>query len=393
MMDYSKKLNKTVSALKPSGIRKFFDIVSQMPDALSLGVGEPDFVTPWEIRDAAIKSLQKGYTAYTANKGIPDLRREIADFLGARYNLSYHPDSEICVTVGASEAIDLAFRAIIEPGDEVLMPDPSYVSYAPNVLLTGGIPVPIKTTAENGFKLTKEALESAITPRTKLLIVPYPNNPTGAIMTEDELKELVPVIIKHDLVVISDEIYAELTYDCRHFSIATLPGMRERTILLSGFSKAFAMTGWRLGYACAPKAIMDAIVKIHQYIIMCAPTVSQYAALEALRSGRADGYSRIAEMRDSYNMRRRFLVDAFRNIGLACFEPLGAFYVFPSVEKTGLDGEVFAEKLLQNQKVAVVPGSAFGASGQNHIRTCYACSMKVLTEAAERIGRFVEKQS
>ena len=391
-MDYNKKINQTVLGLKPSGIRKFFDIVSTMPDALSLGVGEPDFVTPWEIRDAAIKSIQKGYTAYTSNYGIPELRVELAEFLESRYGLSYRPENEICVTVGASEAIDLALRAILSPGDEVVMPDPSYVSYAPNVRLCGGVPVPVKTRAEDCFKLTKEALEAAITPRTKLLIVPYPNNPTGAIMTKEELAALVPTIVKHDLIVLSDEIYAELTYGGNHFSIATLPAMRERTVYLSGFSKAFAMTGWRLGYVCAPKELMDAIVKIHQYIIMCAPTVSQYAALEALRSGKKDGYATVREMRESYDMRRRFLVDAFRKMGLACFEPLGAFYVFPSVAVTGLDGESFAERLLRKEKVAVVPGSAFGVSGTHHIRTCYACGMNVLSEAAARIGKFLTEK-
>jgi len=389
-MDYKNKLNPTVLALKPSGIRKFFDIVSEMPDALSLGVGEPDFVTPWEIRDAAIKSVQKGYTAYTSNRGIMELRAEIAGFLEMRYGLDYHPDSEICVTVGASEAIDLALRAIVSAGDEVVMPDPSYVSYAPNVQLCGGVPVPIKTREEDCFKLTAAALEAAITPRTKLLILPYPNNPTGAIMTREELLEIVPIIIKHDLIVLSDEIYAELTYNCTHTSVVTLPGMRERTALLSGFSKAFAMTGWRLGYVCAPVQIMEPIVKIHQYTIMCAPTVSQHAALAALRTGKKDNYAAVKEMRESYDMRRRYLTDAFRKMGLSCFEPLGAFYVFPSVASTGFDGEAFAEKLLKQEKVAVVPGSAFGASGVFHIRTCYACSMAVLTEAAARIERFLK---
>jgi len=389
-MNYNKRLNQTVLGLRPSGIRKFFDIVSEMPDALSLGVGEPDFVTPWEIRDAAVKSIQKGYTAYTSNRGLSELRQELTGFLESRYGLSYHPDNETLITIGASEAIDLALRALLSSGDEVLMPDPSYVSYAPNVLLTGGVPVPIKTRAENCFKLTKESLEAAVTPRTKALILPYPNNPTGAIMTKEELEALLPVIEKHDLFVLSDEIYAELTYGSAHASFAALPGMRERTILLSGFSKAFAMTGWRLGYAAAPKEIMDAMVKIHQYTIMCAPTVSQYAALAALRTGKKDNFAAVREMRESYDMRRRYLVDAFRKIGLPCFEPLGAFYVFPSVAGTGLDGEAFAERLLHREKVAVVPGSAFGDSGKSHIRTCYACSMAVLTEAVARIERFLQ---
>ncbi|MCL2797475.1 MAG: aminotransferase class I/II-fold pyridoxal phosphate-dependent enzyme [Firmicutes bacterium] len=388
-MNYQDKLNPIVRSLKPSGIRKFFDIVSEMPDALTLGIGEPDFVTPWEIRDAAIKSVQKGYTSYTSNRGLPELRIEIAGFLENRCGLSYHPDSEICVTIGASEAIDLTLRAILSPGDEVVMPDPSYVSYVPNVLLCGGVPVPVKTREEDCFKLTRESLEAAITPRTKLLILPYPNNPTGAIMTKEELLEIVPVIKKHDLIVLSDEIYAELTYGGAHVSIASLPGMRERTVLVSGFSKAFAMTGWRLGYVCAPKELMEPVVKIHQYIIMCAPTVSQYAALAALRTGKSDNYAVVREMRESYDMRRRFLTDAFRKMGLSCFEPLGAFYVFPSVAATNLTGEAFAEKLLKSEKVAVVPGSAFGESGSFHIRTCYACSMAVLAEAATRIERFL----
>ena len=391
-MNYQNKLNKTVLGLKPSGIRKFFDIVAQMPDALSLGVGEPDFVTPWEIRDAAVKSIQKGYTAYTSNRGLMELRTEIAGFLEACYALSYNPEKEICVTIGASEAIDLALRAILSPGDEAIIPDPSYVSYAPNVALAGGVPVLAGTCAENQFKLTKAALETAITPRTKLLILSYPNNPTGAVMTKKELEELLPVIIKHDLLVLSDEIYAELTYGGRHTSIAALKGMRERTVYVSGFSKAFAMTGWRVGYVAAPQEIMDAMVKIHQYVIMCAPTAAQYAALAALRTGKKDGYAAVKEMRESYDMRRRFLVDAFRRMGLDCFEPLGAFYVFPCVAKSGMDGEAFAEKLLQKKKVAVVPGSAFGESGKNFIRTCYACSMDILTEAAERIADFLAKK-
>ena len=392
MIDYSKKLNSTVVNLKPSGIRKFFDIVASMPDALSLGVGEPDFVTPWEIRQAAISSLQKGYTAYTSNQGLLELRAAIADYLENRFNTSYNPESEVLVTVGASEAIDLALRAIVNIGDEVLMPDPSYVSYAPNVELVGGVPVGLATSSKDNFKLTPEILEKAITPKTKLLILPFPNNPTGAIMTKSELEKIVPIIIKHDLLVLSDEIYAELTYKGNHTSVASLKGMRERTVVLSGFSKAFAMTGWRIGYAAAPKEILSCLTKIHQYTIMCAPTASQYAALEALKSGKQDGYSAVNTMRDSYNMRRRFIVDSFNKIGLKSFEPLGAFYAFPSVEKTGLSGEDFAEKLLLSQKVAVVPGSAFGNSGKNYIRTCYACSMENLKKAMEKIDMFVNSK-
>jgi len=388
-MDFKNKLNQTVLNMKPSGIRKFFDIVATMPDTLSLGVGEPDFVTPPEIRQAAIDSLNSGKTAYTSNHGLIELRSEIADYMGNRFNLSYSPDTEMLITVGASEAIDLALRACVNWGDEVIMPDPSYVSYAPNVLLVGGVPVSAITTAEHDFILTPEALEKAITPKSKVLILPYPNNPTGGIMTGAQLEKLVPIIKKHDLIVLSDEIYAELTYDETHTSIASFKGMQERTVLVSGFSKAFAMTGWRMGYACAPKEIMAAMVKIHQYVIMCAPTMSQHAAIAALRTGKKDNYARVREMRESYNIRRRFIIDSFRRIGLECFEAKGAFYAFPSVASTGLDGEQFAEQLLKAQKVAVVPGGGFGDSGTNFVRTCYASSMKTLEEAVKRIELFV----
>ena len=388
-MNYEKAINKTVAGIKPSGIRKFFDIVAEMPDAISLGVGEPDFVTPWEIRDAAIKSIQKGYTAYTSNWGLLPLREEISEYLKTLFSLSYDPKNEILVTIGASEAIDLALRTVVEHGDEVLVPEPSYVSYMPNISLVGGVAVGLKTDMSHEFKLTKEILESAITPKTKAIIVPYPNNPTGAVMSDRELDEIIPVIKKHNLIVISDEIYAELTYGGRHVSIASKKGMRERTLVISGFSKAFAMTGWRVGYLAAPKEFMAAAVKIHQYTIMCASTMSQHAALAALSTGRQNGYAAVKEMCEKYDMRRRFLVSAFNETGLKCFEPRGAFYVFPYVGGTGLSGDAFAEKLLRSQKVAVVPGSAFGSNTKDFVRCSYATSMNLLVEAAERIKKFV----
>ena len=390
-MNYKAKLNKTVLDMKPSGIRKFFDIVASMPDCLSLGVGEPDFVTPKSIRQAAIDSINAGKTAYTSNLGLLELRKEVADYMSTRFNVKYDGSKEIIMTVGASEAIDLALRATVMNGDEVLMPDPSYVSYAPNVLLVGGRPKAIKTNAKSDFKLTPELLEKAITKKSKVLIMPYPNNPTGGIMTKDELAALVPIIIKHDLIVLSDEIYAELTYDEKHTSVASFKGMWERTILVSGFSKAFAMTGWRLGYACAPTEVMAAMTKIHQYVIMSAPTAAQYAALEALRDGKKNGYAEVVKMKNEYDRRRRYLIDSFRDMGLDCFEAKGAFYVFPCVASTGLDGEQFAEQLLMSEKVAVVPGSGFGDSGKNYVRTCYAASMDTIKEAVVRIRRFVDK--
>ena len=383
-------VNHRAETLKPSGIRKFFDIVSEMKDAISLGVGEPDFVTPWHIRNAAVRSVQRGYTQYTGNRGLPALRELISRYLQERFGVQYPPE-HIIVTVGASEGIDLAMRAVCEAGDEILVPDPGYVSYLPAVQLSGGTPVPVHCTQENGFIYTPAALEAAITPKTKAVILPYPNNPTGGIMTEKQLKAIVPVIEKHDLLVISDEIYAELTYGSKHVSFAALPGMKERTVLINGFSKAFAMTGWRIGFICAPHAIDDALFKIHQYVIMCAPTASQYAALEGLKDGFTDGFAVVESMRDEYDKRRRFMVDFFNGCGLSCFEPRGAFYVYPSVKETGLTGEQFANGLLRAEKVAVVPGDAFGEAGKYHVRCSYATSMANLDEATARIADFVRR--
>ncbi len=383
-------VNHRAETLKPSGIRKFFDIVSEMKDAISLGVGEPDFVTPWHIRNAAVRSVQRGYTQYTGNRGLPALRELISRYLQERFGVQYPPE-HIIVTVGASEGIDLAMRAVCEAGDEILVPDPGYVSYLPAVQLSGGTPVPVHCTQENGFIYTPAALEAAITPKTKAVILPYPNNPTGGIMTETQLKAIVPVIEKHDLLVISDEIYAELTYGSKHVSFAALPGMKERTVLINGFSKAFAMTGWRIGFICAPPAIDDALFKIHQYVIMCAPTASQYAALEGLKDGFTDGFAVVESMRDEYDKRRRFMVDFFNGCGLSCFEPRGAFYVYPSVKETGLTGEQFANGLLRAEKVAVVPGDAFGEAGKYHVRCSYATSMANLDEATARIADFVRR--
>ncbi len=383
-------LSPRVTAVPPSGIRRFFDIAGTMKGAISLGVGEPDFVTPYHIRNAAMDSLLAGETQYTANRGLLSLRAEIAEYLTRRFDVSYDPETEILVTIGASEAIDLALRISIEPGDEVLVPDPGYVSYAPCVTFAGGTPVPLTTRAENGFRIDPEALEKAITPRTKALIFPYPNNPTGAVMRRQHLEALAPVIERHDLLVISDEIYAELTYEgAEHTSIAALPGFKDRTILINGFSKAFAMTGWRLGYACAPAALTAQMNKIHQYTIMCAPRQSQVAAEEALRTGRENGYKDILTMRDSYDQRRRLMVDAFTRMGLSCHTPEGAFYCFPSIQSTGLTSEEFCTRLLKTEKVVCVPGTAFGPSGEGHIRCCYATGLKQLTEAFLRIERFV----
>lgn len=390
-MDYDKYLNPAVAALPPSGIRRFFELASSIRDCISLGVGEPDFVTPWEIRDAAIKSVQAGKTQYTSNAGLLSLREEIAGYLSSRFNAVYEPGSEIIVTIGASEAIDLALRTLVCPGDEVLIPSPSYVSYAPNAAITGGVAVPVETSAENGFVLTPELLEKAITPRSKALILPYPNNPTGAIMTRAQLEKIADVVEKRDLFVISDEIYAELTYGQKHASFAAIPGMKKRTILINGFSKAFAMTGWRLGYFCAPEAVVKAAYKIHQYTIMCAPTASQVAGEVALRSGREDEYRAVTEMRESYDVRRRYLVAKFNEIGLSTFEPKGAFYVFPSVKSTGLTGDEFAERLLKKQRVAVVPGSAFGNSGKYFVRCSYATSLADLKTATQRIKAFLSE--
>ena len=381
-------VNERAAGLKPSGIRKFFDVVSEMKDAISLGVGEPDFITPWNIRDAAIKSIQRGYTQYTGNRGLPQLRELIARYMEERFSVPCD-SAHVLVTVGASEGIDLAMRAICDPGDEVLIPDPAYVSYEPTVLLSGGVPVLLRCTQENGFILTPERIEEAVTPRTKALILPYPNNPTGGVMTKEQLEAIVPVIEKHDLLVISDEIYAELTYGGRHVSVASLPGMRERTVVISGFSKAFAMTGWRVGFVSAPAEIDEAMFKIHQYGIMCAPSQSQYAAVEALRDGFTDGFAVVEGMRAEYDKRRRFMNEFLNETGLVCFEPRGAFYIYPFVGGTGLSGEEFAGRLLSAEKVAVVPGNAFGRGGENHVRCSYATSLANLNEAADRIARFV----
>ncbi len=380
-------LSKKVVEIKPSGIRKFFDIVSEMKDAISLGVGEPDFDTPWHIRDEGIYALEKGKTFYTSNAGLKELREEIAAYLKRTQDIKYDPISEILVTVGGSEGIDVALRAMCDPGDEVLIPQPSYVSYEPCAVLTGAKPVIINLKPENEFRLTAEEIEEAVTEKTKILVLPFPNNPTGAIMEKSDLEAISEVIIKHDLYVISDEIYGELTYKGKHVSIATLPGMQERTILINGFSKAYAMTGWRLGYACGPKNILAQMTKIHQFAIMCAPTTSQYAAVEAVKNGDPD----IARMRESYNMRRRFLLNAFKEMNIECFEPFGAFYVFPCIKEFGMTSEEFATRFLQEEKVAAVPGTAFGDSGEGYLRISYAYSLERLEEAMKRFARFVEK--
>ncbi len=375
------------AALKPSGIRKFFDVVSEMPDAISLGVGEPDFDTPWFIRDEGIYSLEKGRTFYTSNAGLKELRQEIANYLNRRCGLTYDPLHEVVVTVGGSEAIDIGLRAMLDPGDEVLIPEPCFVSYLPCAQLTDGVPVPIPLVAEDEFRLTAKQLEEAVTPKSKVLIMPFPNNPTGAIMTRKDLEAVAEVVLRHDLYVISDEIYAELTYGGDHVSIASMPGMRERTIVINGFSKSYAMTGWRLGYAAGPARIIEQMTKIHQFAIMCAPTVSQYAAVEAMKNGD----DAVAEMRESYNQRRRFVVNTLREMGLDCFEPLGAFYVFPSIKKFGLSSEEFCNRLLEEEKVAVVPGTAFGDSGEGFVRISYAYSLDALREALGRVRRFTER--
>ncbi len=376
-----------VVEIKPSGIRKFFDIVSEMKDAISLGVGEPDFDTPWHIRDEGIYSLEKGKTFYTSNAGLKELRQEICNYLHRRQGLTYEPMKEVLITVGGSEAIDMGLRAMINPGDEVLIPQPSYVSYEPCAILAGATPVIINLKAENEFRLTAQELEEAITEKTKILILPFPNNPTGAIMERKDLEAIAEVIIKHDIFVMSDEIYSELTYTDKHVSIAELPGMKERTILINGFSKAYAMTGWRLGYACGPAPIIQQMTKIHQFAIMCAPTTSQYAAVEALKNGDAD----VAEMRTAYNQRRRFLMDAFRKMGLECFEPYGAFYVFPCIKEFGMTSDEFATRLLEEEKVAVVPGTAFGDCGEGFLRISYAYSLDQLKMALSRIESFITR--
>ena len=380
-------LSKTITTIEPSGIRKFFDIVSEMDDAISLGVGEPDFDTPWHIRDEGIYSLEKGRTFYTSNAGLKELKIEISRYLDRRFGLSYDYNKEMLVTVGGSEAIDIAMRAMLDPQDEVLIPQPSYVSYVPCCVLANGTPVPIELKAENEFRLTAEELEAAITPKTKLLVMPFPNNPTGAVMEKKDLEAVAEVVKKHDLFVLSDEIYAELTYLDNHVSIASIPGMRERTIVINGFSKSHAMTGWRLGYACGPEVIIKQMLKIHQFAIMCAPTTSQYAAVEALKNGDDD----VAEMREQYNQRRRYLLHAFAEMGLPCFEPYGAFYVFPCIKEFGMTSEEFATRFLEEEKVAAVPGTAFGDSGEGYLRISYAYSLEKLKTAIGRLGHFVEK--
>lgn len=381
-------VSRGTAALQPSGIRKFFDIVSEMEGAISLGVGEPDFSTPWDVCEAGIRSLQKGFTHYTSNKGLPKLRQSISDYLAKRFDVNYDKE-EIIITVGASEGIDIVLRAICDAGDEILVPMPSYVSYSPCVYLAGGVPVGVQCKEDNGFIVTPESIEAAITPKTKAIILPYPNNPTGGIMTREQLEAIVPVIVKHDLLVISDEIYAELTYGGKHVSICALDGMRDRCVLISGFSKAFAMTGWRIGYVCAPASLTDQIIKIHQYVIMCAPTPAQYAAIAAIDNGMSSDFNTVEEMRAEYDIRRRYMVKAFNEMGLHCFEPKGAFYLFPNVSSTGMDGESFAGALLEKEKVAVVPGTAFGEGGRNHIRVSYAYSLAELETAVERIRRFI----
>lgn len=382
-------LSKAIVEIKPSGIRKYFDIVSEMndPDVISLGVGEPDFETPWHIRDEGIYSLEKGRTFYTANAGLLELREEINRYLNRRFSLNYEPKDGILVTVGGSEAIDIALRAMVDPGDEVIIPQPSYVSYEPCAILAGAKPVIIELKNENQFRLTAAELEAAVTDKTKVLILPFPNNPTGAIMERNDLEEIAKVIEKHDLFVLSDEIYSELCYTEKHISIANIPGMWERTILINGFSKSYAMTGWRLGYACGPKQIIEQMYKIHQFCIMCAPTTSQYAAIDALKNGDAD----VQMMRESYNQRRRYLVNAFREMGLECFEPFGAFYIFPCVKQFGMTSDEFASRLLHEEKLAVVPGNAFGDSGEGFLRISYAYSLEKLKIAIGRLRHFVER--
>lgn len=388
MMDYSKAINPTVAEIKPSGIRKFFDIAATMDGVISLGVGEPDFRTPWQIRKAGINSLEKGKTKYTSNWGIAQLRSAVSDYVKRKYSINYQPDEEILITVGGSEAIDACIRAVVAPGDEVIIPQPSYVCYEPITRLAGGVPVIIETKAEDDFKVTKKQLENALSPRTKLLILPYPCNPTGAIMEKEDLEELADVLKGTNVIVLSDEIYAELTFGGkRHVSPASIDGMWERTVTVNGFSKAFSMTGWRLGFACGPREIMDQITKIHQFAIMCAPTTSQYAAIEALKN--CDG--EVERMVHEYDMRRRMMVAGFNEIGLVCREPKGAFYTFPSIKSTGLSSDEFCERLLYSKKVAVVPGTAFGESGEGFIRASYCYSVEHIKEAISRIGEFLKE--
>ena len=386
-MNYSEILNSRIQSIPPSGIRKYFDMLEGMEGGISLGIGEPDFQTPWHIRDAGIFSLEKGFTKYTPNAGLSDLRREISRYMKRRFDLEYAPIGQILVTVGGSEGLDACFRCMLEPGDEVIIPTPSFVCYGPLVTMIHGVPVYVETKAENEFRLTADELRAAITPRTKAVVLPFPNNPTGGIMGMADLEALAEVLRGTDIMVISDEIYAELTYGQHHVSMANIPDMYERTVVVNGFSKAYSMTGWRLGYVCGPKEIIAAMTKLHQYGIMSAPTTSQYAAIEAMRNGDHD----IENMRDEYNGRRRFLVDGFRKLGLECFEPRGAFYTFPCIKSTGLTSEEFCERFLREERVAVIPGSAFGPGGEGYVRACYAASMKNLDEALKRLERFLNK--
>lgn len=389
-MNYDRYLNARVAAVPPSGIRRFFDLAATMKDTISLGVGEPDFITPYHIRNAAINSIVDGETQYTPNRGLLALREEISGYLQKRYQITYDPQKEILVTVGASESIDVALRALISDGDEVLVPEPSYVSYSPSVIFAGGTPVGVETREDTDFRLSAQRVREAITPRTKALILPYPNNPTGAVMGREELEELAQVVRERELLVISDEIYSELTYGGEHVSFASLPGMWPYTLTINGFSKSFAMTGWRVGYICGPGELISVMNKIHQYGILCAPRQGQAAALEALRSGRENGYEDVMQMRESYNRRRRLMVDGLRKMGLHCFEPRGAFYVFPSIQSTGLSSETFCECLLQEKRVACVPGTAFGPCGEGYIRCSYATAVDKLNVALERMADFVQ---
>ncbi len=386
MIDYNKLMCRRVQDIQPSGIRKYFDLLQGMEEGISLGIGEPDFQTPWHIRDAGIYSLEKGFTKYTPNAGLSDLRVAISRYLKRRFDLEYTSAGQILVTVGGSEGLDLAFRCLLEPGDEVVIPTPSFVCYGPLVSMMHGVPVLVETKAENDFRLTPNQLRAAITPRTKAVVLPFPNNPTGGIMGRSDLEALASVLRGTDIMVISDEIYAELTYSQRHVSMANIPDMYERTVVVNGFSKAYSMTGWRLGYVCGPKPLISAMTKLHQYAIMSAPTTSQYAAIEALEQGDGD----IEAMRDEYDGRRRFLVDGFRKLGLSCFEPLGAFYTFPCIKSTGLSSEEFCDRFLAQQRVAVIPGTAFGPGGEGYVRACYAASMHDLDEALKRLEKFLK---
>ncbi len=383
-------VSRRAAGIKPSGIRKFFDMCADRKDVISLGVGEPDFITPWEIREEGINAIKRGYTQYTSNSGLTELRSEISEYLFSRFNVDFAPEN-IVITVGASEAIDITLRAVIDEGDEILVPDPSYVSYCSCISLAGGKPVSVSCSGDNGFKLTPESLEKAVTDKTKAIIFPYPNNPTGGIMEKEYIEKIIPFIIKHDLLVISDEIYAELTYGKKHCSIASFEELKDRVVLISGFSKSFAMTGWRVGYVCAPSPIKSALLKIHQYALICAPIFSQYAALAGLKDGKANNFETVSAMRAEYDQRRKFMHKSFTDMGLNCFEPKGAFYIFPSVESTGLTGEEFAKQLLEEEKVAVVPGDAFGEFGKYYVRCSYAYSMKNLAVAVEKIAEFVNK--